>query len=100
MQQLETRLKQLSSILSGDTNKLVNENNKIQLDTEKYNKYFNDNISKVHKTNHKIKHFDMNNNIDNMLKETEIKTLQENYKYMLWSIIAITIVLVAINVKK
>ena len=100
LQQLETRLKQLSSILSGDTNKLVNENNKIQLDTEKYNKYFNDNISKVHKTNHKIKHFDMNNNIDNMLKETEIKTLQENYKYMLWSIIAITIVLVAINVKK
>jgi hypothetical protein len=100
LEQLQTRLKQLLDKLNGNTNNLLNINNKIQLNTEKNNKRFNDNISDVYKTNHQIKHFDLNNNIDNMLKETEIKTLQENYSYMFWSIIAITTVLVAINIKK
>jgi len=100
LEQLETRLKQLSDKMSGNTNNLLNIHNKIQLDTDKNNKLFNSNITDVYKTRHQIKHFDLNNNVDNMLKATEIKTLQENYSYMFWSIIAITTVLVAINIKK
>lgn len=100
LEQLETRLKQLSDQMNGNTSNLLNIHNKIQSDTEKNNKIFNSNIKDVYSTNHQIKNFDLNNNIDNMLKEKEIKTLQENYSYMFWSIIAITTVLVAINIKK
>jgi len=100
LQQLETRLKQLSDQMSGNTNNLLNIHNNIQLNTEKNTKLFNKNIKDVYSTNHQIKNFDLNNNLDNMLKATEIKTLQENYSYMFWSIIAITSVLVAINIKK
>jgi hypothetical protein len=100
LQQLETRLKQLSDQMSGNTNNLLNIHNNIQLNTEKNTNLFNKNIKDVYSTNHQIKNFDLNNNLDNMLKATEIKTLQENYSYMFWSIIAITSVLVVINIKK
>ena len=43
------------------------------------------------------------NNIDmqqNLLQDTGIKVLQENYNYLLWTILAIGIVIVGINVIK
>ena len=38
------------------------------------------------------------NNIDNMLEDSDIVILQQNYHYILWSILAITTTLVAIKV--
>ena len=47
-------------------------------------------IKKVQKTNGEI---------DNILRDTNIKTLQQNYSYMLWSILAIGVTMIAIRVK-
>jgi hypothetical protein len=40
------------------------------------------------------------NNISNIVKESDIKVLQENYGYMFWSILAITTVIVTMNVMR
>jgi hypothetical protein len=38
------------------------------------------------------------NNITNIVKESDIKVLQENYGYMFWSILAIATVIVTMNI--
>jgi hypothetical protein len=38
-------------------------------------------------------------NIDNMLNDSNIVTLQENYSYMLWSILALGTVILAVKLK-
>ena len=40
------------------------------------------------------------NNISNIVKESDIKVLQENYGYMFWSILAIATVIVTMNVMR
>jgi hypothetical protein len=40
------------------------------------------------------------NDIDGMLSNSDIKVLQENYSYMLWSILAVGIVTITINIMK
>jgi len=40
-----------------------------------------------------------NSEIDNILRDTNIKTLQQNYSYMLWSILALGVVIVSIKIK-
>ena len=39
-----------------------------------------------------------NSNLDNMLQDTDLVVLQENYKYLCWSILAATSVLIYVNV--
>jgi hypothetical protein len=100
LEQLESKLEQLSEQLKGYTDNLSTLNTDLNLKTQKRSQKFYDNIKNIDTTNKKIKRFDTHNNIDNILKETEIKTLQENYGYMFWSIISIATVLIAINIKK
>jgi hypothetical protein len=40
------------------------------------------------------------NNITNIVKESDIKVLQENYGYMFWSILAIATVIVTMNIMR
>ena len=40
------------------------------------------------------------NNISNIVKESDIKVLQENYGYMFWSILAIATVIVTMNIMR
>jgi len=50
--------------------------------------------------NNKISDLEKNSSgIDNILKDTKIKTLQQNYNYMLWSILALGAAIIAIKVK-
>lgn len=100
LEQLESRLEQLSDQLKGYTGNLTHLNEKLNYNTELKTKQFYDNIKNIDTVSKKIKNFSSNNNVDNILKETEIKTLQENYGYIFWSTIAIVTVLVAINIKK
>jgi hypothetical protein len=39
-----------------------------------------------------------NTNLDNMIEDTDLIVLQENYKYLCWSILAAASVLVFVNV--
>jgi hypothetical protein len=50
--------------------------------------------------NNKISDLEKNSSgIENILKDTKIKTLQQNYNYMLWSILALGAAIIAIKVK-
>ena len=100
LEQLEDRLKQLSIQLDSNNNDLSENNNNLNNQIKKYTSQFTKKINEATDINTKIHNFNTSNNIDNILKETEIKTLQENYRYMLWSILAIIAVLTAINIKK
>ena len=101
LKQLETRLQQLSNQLKSNTVSIFDTQKQFHSnELDKFNQKFKNNVNDYHVTNNKIKNFDLNNNIENILKESDIKILQENYSYMFWSIIAITTVLVAINIKK
>jgi hypothetical protein len=61
---------------------------------------YNDSYFKTIQTDKKIKRIQKNAvEIDNILKDANIKTLQQSYSYMLWSILAIGATIVAIRVK-
>ena len=53
----------------------------------------------LHSISSKKNRFDINN-IDNILKDSDIVVLQKNYDYLFWSIIATATVLISINVVK
>ena len=42
----------------------------------------------------------VNNNVQNIVNDSDIMVLQENYKYLFWSILAAGTVLVAMNLNK
>ena len=52
----------------------------------------------INKTNNKIKNFDTN--IENILNDSDIVVLKQNYDYLFWSILATGSVLIAINIIK
>jgi len=60
----------------------------------------NNSFLKSIQLNSKINQIEKNKgNLDNILRDTKIKTLQENYNYILWSILALGTLIIAIKVK-
>jgi hypothetical protein len=100
LSQLQDKLKQLSLQITYYANRLHNDNASINEQMKKDLKGFSDYIKQTDITNAKIQRFNVDNNFDNILNETNIKILQQNYSYMAWSILAVVVVIVAINVKK
>ena len=49
-------------------------------------------------TNNKIGTFDTN--VDNIMNDSDIIVLQKNYDYLFWSIIAVTTVIISMNIVK
>ena len=40
------------------------------------------------------------NDVDGMLQETDLRVLQENYGYIFWSILAVGLLTITVNVMK
>ena len=55
-------------------------------------------IESIEKTNKKIKAF--NTNVDNVLQDSDIIVLKQNYDYLFWSILAVTTVIISMNIIK
>jgi hypothetical protein len=98
LSQLQDKLNLLSSQMNNTRNKLTNNNNLVNMQTQKDIIGFDGYLLQNKLDNDTIDGF-KHNNIDNILNDTNIKTLQENYRYILWSILAVGIVIVAIKVK-
>jgi hypothetical protein len=61
---------------------------------------FYENVKEIDSKKNKINGLEkMMPNVDNMLNDTNIVVLQENYSYMLWSILALATVVVAVKLK-
>ena len=70
------------------------------LELNNNNNKYNENYLKNKQMIKKIKELETNKTeLKNILRDTNIKTLQQNYSYMLWSILAIGVAIVAIRVK-
>lgn len=63
-------------------------------------KLFYDNIKEIDSNKKKIERLEKNMpNVDNMLNDTNIVVLQENYSYLLWSILALATVIIGVKLK-
>lgn len=55
-------------------------------------------LTELGKTNNLISNFDTS--IENILKDSDINVLQKNYEYLFWSILAVGVVLITMNISK
>lgn len=98
LQQLQTKMNLLSNQINNSTNKFENGSQELeqqsQINTHTLNKYVRD----FKRTNKKIMGFDTN--VDNILQDSDIVVLQKNYDYLFWSIIAVTTVIISMNIIK
>ena len=98
LQQLQSKLNMLSSQINNSTNKFDTGSQELeqqsQTNVNRLTKYVDD----FKNTNKKIKNYDTN--VDNILKDSDIVVLQHNYDYLFWSIIAVTTVIISMNIVK
>ena len=59
----------------------------------------NNYLNTIKQTNNKIKDFN-SNIVENILKDSDIVVLQKNYNYLFWSILAVSTVLISMNISK
>ena len=98
LDQLKTKLDQISQQLADNTGSLntdeIKVGNQSTLQTQSI-----DNYLKAYKnTNNKIKNF--TSGMDGIIHDSDITVLKENYNYYFWSILAVGTVLVTMNVIK
>ena len=98
LDQLQTKLDLLSKQITNSTNKFDNGTssavNQSQKNIQGIQNYLND----INKTNNKIYKFD--NNYKNILNDSDINVLKENYNYLFWSILATGTIAISINMFK
>jgi len=95
LDQLQSKLDLLSNQITNSTNKFdkgssmaVNQSQKNIQGIQKY-------LSDINNTNNKINKFD--NNYKNILNDSDINVLKENYNYLFWSILATGTIALSIN---
>ena len=94
---LETQIKLLAQQIEQQTNELMNQGNKatnqININTvtiEKQKKKFNELMTQFKKEQNKQYY-------DSFLEDSNLRTLQDNYLFILWSLIAIGVILLAVK---
>jgi hypothetical protein len=98
LDQLKTRLDQISQELADNTGNLnadeIKVGNQSTLQTQSIGNYLKD----YKNTNNKIKKF--NSGMEGIIHDSDINVLKENYNYYFWSILAVGTVLVTMNIAK
>ena len=98
LDQLKTRLDQISQQLADNTGILntdeIKVGNQSTLQTKSIAKY----LKEYENTNSKIKNYA--SNMNGIVQDSDINVLKENYNYYFWSILAVGTVLVTMNITK
>jgi hypothetical protein len=95
---LEDQMNTLVGQLNNYTNRFNQGARVSSMQTSKNYKGIKNYLTEIKDTNKDIKNF--NTNADNILKDSDIIVLQQNYNYLFWSILAVATVLISINVVK
>ncbi len=98
LQQMQTKLNLLSNQINNLTNKFSSDDQQINQQSETNIQGLNNFVSDIKKTNKKIKNYDTT--YENILQDSDIVVLQKNYDYLFWSIIAVTTVIISMNIVK
>jgi hypothetical protein len=88
----------LSSQISSLTTKFDTNSQELEKQAQTNSQGIRNYVKDIKNTNTKIKGFDTN--IDNILNDSDIVVLQKNYDYLFWSIIAVTTVIISMNIVK
>jgi hypothetical protein len=98
LQQLQTNLNLLSNQINNLTNQFETGTQQLEQQSQTNSQGLNNYITDIKKTNKKIKAF--NTNADNILQDSDIVVLKQNYDYLFWSILAVTTVIISMNIIK
>ena len=100
LSQLQDKLNLLSSQLNNNVKNIQGNIFKSTEGFEGIKKHPNDAFLQSHEINNKINKVNKNNSeLDNILRDANIKILQQNYSYMLWSILALGVVITTIKIR-
>jgi hypothetical protein len=99
LDQLQQRIDMLSKQMSNSNNQLNNDNYSVTGQMLKNMSGLNSYVDELVSTKKQIEGFN-SSNIDNLLKDSDITILQQNYNYLFWSILATGTILISINVLK
>jgi cupin superfamily acireductone dioxygenase involved in methionine salvage len=98
LDQLKTRLDQISQELADDTGTLNTDEIKVENQSTLQTQAIGNYLKEYENTNDKIKIF--TSGMDGIIRDSDITVLKENYNYYFWSILAVGTVLVTMNVTK
>jgi hypothetical protein len=100
LQKMETELNTLASQIS-TLNTTLNDNNKLTNNQSSINLTgINTYLSDLKSVYNKLTNVSNNNNVENILNDSDIVVLQQNYDYLFWAIIASSVVLISMNILK
>lgn len=110
-EEIKNKLYLLGQRIASEMEKLYNQDNKIYEKLNMNEQEFNKSIAMYKNINNKIQSNNIEgmknmnkqlslNDINGMLSDSDLIVLQENYSYMLWSILAVGILIVTINTMK
>ncbi len=98
LQQLQSKMNMLSSQINKTTTKFDSGSQELEKQSQTNVNTLTNYVDDFKNTNKKIKNYDTN--VDNILKDSDIVVLQKNYDYLFWSIIAVTTVIMSMNIVK
>jgi hypothetical protein len=98
LQQMQTTLNLLSNQINNLTNQFSSGGQEVNQQSETNIQGINSYVKDIKKINKKIKNYDTN--YENILQDSDIVVLQQNYDYLFWSIIAVTTVIISMNIVK
>ena len=98
LQKLQTKLNMLSNQMNYLTNRYGTNTQDLQQQSLTNEKGLSNYYKDIKTTNNKIGTFDTN--VDNIMNDSDIIVLQKNYDYLFWSIIAVTTVIISMNIVK
>ena len=99
LSQLQDMLNLLSSQIASLTSQFQSGATKTQTQLETNSSGIKTYLTDISKNTSKMKEH-VNNNVQNIVNDSDIMVLQENYKYLFWSILAAGTVLVAMNLNR
>jgi hypothetical protein len=98
LQQMQTKMNLLSNQINNLTNQFTSGGQQVNQQSETNIQGINRYVKDIKKINKKIKNYD--SNYENILQDSDVVVLQQNYDYLFWSIIAVTTVIISMNIVK
>jgi hypothetical protein len=98
LQQMQTKMNLLSNQINNLTNQFTSGGQQVNQQSETNIQGINNYVKDIKKINKKIKNYDTN--YENILQDSDVVVLQQNYDYLFWSIIAVTTVIISMNIVK
>jgi hypothetical protein len=99
LEQMQTKMNLLSNQINNLTNKFTSGDEQLNEQSETNVQGVDTYVKDIKTTNNKIKNYPIST-YENILQDSDIVVLQKNYDYLFWSIVAVTTVIISMNIVK